>query len=170
MVLTSLLTILALMPLYYGGIFAWSWGGGSLIIGALAVGLTVQLVLGRTTLQIPFASVKWALICFGLVMFWVIVQWSPYTPEAWHHPLWRMSAQVAGHSYEGRISVDPDATYEVGLKLLTYGVLMLVTMQVGRSAWNARVGLITLMGIIVFYSGFGVLAWCLTSAPMGQTA
>jgi len=159
-----LLILLALMPLYYGGVYVWNWAAASIFIGLHAVFLTVQLTIGRELRQVPFGALKWALVCYILVLFWMVLQWSSLSPEAWHHSLWRASADVVGIPYAGHISVDPYATYEAGLKLITYAVMMLITIQVGRTARNAYRGFIGLLIIIAVYSGFGLFAWLLDGA------
>ena len=42
-------------------------------------------------------AVDWRRLCLplglaGIAIAWAIVQWSTWTPETWHHPVWRQAS------------------------------------------------------------------------------
>ena len=156
--LFGLLLVPGLLPLYYGGVYPWSWSAAAIWTGMLSIIMVGQIVLGRSTLQVPMAQLKWPLILFLIVLAWIAVQWSPYTPEAWHHPLWQMAAETGGFPYQGRISLDPFATYESGIKLLSYGLMIFIAIHVGRNSSHARTILSGVTIIIAAYCCMGFIA------------
>jgi hypothetical protein len=160
MALVVLLLILGLMPLFPGEANVGSWTTLALI-GIMTLFMVARVTSGNDQLVAPLKALRAPLLLFGVVLVWIALQGMPYTPDAWHHPLWQIEAEATGEAYEGRISVDPLATYWGGLKLLAYGLVIFVVSLAARSEIVVRRSMAVLVGIIIFYSAVGLAAWLL---------
>jgi len=61
-----------------------------------------------------------------------------WTPDAWHHPLWRDAGEALGAGIQGAISLEPDAGAETVMRLLTYGGVFWLALQYCHSRRRAR--------------------------------
>jgi hypothetical protein len=75
---------------------------------------------------------------FGLVMVWIVIQGSPWVPDAWQNPVWRETASILGTDMQGYISVNPYATETTLMRLLTYAGIFWLALQYGRSSKRAK--------------------------------
>ena len=172
-----LVLLLALLPLYYGSVMAWSWAAVALVLGGALFVFGARLSLGKAILAPALTTVKWPTILFILVLVWIALQASPWTPVAWHHPLWQAAADALGGPYRGTISLDPYASWEAGLKLAAYGMMFLLAVQVGQDRKTVRFCVSALVWIIITYAvivlvarfGFGMLSLWGAGAEAAQS-
>ncbi|PPR21511.1 MAG: hypothetical protein CFH39_01745, partial [Alphaproteobacteria bacterium MarineAlpha10_Bin2] len=81
----------------------------------------------------------WIATClFLLLMVWAGIQAVTWTPDAWHHPLWRDAGEALGAGIQGAISLEPDAGAETVMRLLAYGGVFWLALQYCHSRRRAR--------------------------------
>lgn len=146
--LARLLLIFTLMaaPLAFGAVEVWAWAG-------LAVMAAVLLVV-------------WALACVQQRV--VTIHWSPlYVPAA-------LFLTLGAVQYAGHLTLDPFATREALIKLVTDLVFFFLAVQLwaeaSARAWK-RLGLaiviyafsIALFAIVQFFTSHGLLYWAIHS-------
>lgn len=150
--------VLGLAPVPLGSNRPLAWTALAVILGLLL------LVRGAGPLPPVVRPVVRAVSAGWLaVVAWALVQAVPWTPAAWHHPLWAEAGGV------GAIAVDPALAVEGAMRLLSYGAAFLLAAGAAREAEGARrlvaalavaSGLIAAYGLVVHLGGFGtILAW-----------
>jgi O-antigen ligase len=113
----------------------------------------------RLDWKLPFA----AIFCFLLIGMWMAVQASPWTPKAWHHPIWLASPMLA--KAKSAISIDPSQTWQALGWWSTLSVFV-VAIRLGTNFGNRIFvlnlmafvcGLVAAFGLIVEFFGFETL-------------
>lgn len=154
---------LAPLPLASARPLAWDILGLAVAV-LLGLGMALPAAeIGATarTLGVPIAL-------FAAVALFVVVQASPWTPEAWHNALWDQAAEALGHKVRGSIAVDPHAAL-IGLyRFLAYAGLLLLSYLLCRDRLRAAraLRLATLSGggyaaygLVAYWSGNGKILW-----------
>ena len=108
-------------------------------------------------------------VLYGLVCFWVLLQYLPVWPAPLAHPLWAEASAILGRELPGRLTVNPEATLAGLMRLLTYGAACWLAIQLFRrrdgSARRAvrliayGAGIYALYGIAVYLAGNDWLLW-----------
>ena len=155
-ILNGLLALVLLAPLPLGLVYPLGWwtlsGGVALLLLAFGVAawrqpLAVQRLGVMASWLLPFAATA----------MWIVLQATPLTPAAWHHPLWHAAAQALGTDVTGAVSLNPFDTVSALIRLLAYGGIFWLALHLGRSAERAR-GIFLALSIAGFlYAGYGFL-------------
>ncbi|MDO8288389.1 MAG: O-antigen ligase family protein [Parvibaculum sp.] len=112
--------------------------------------------------QVALRRVIWPIGLFALVCFWIFLQATPVLPDSWSDPIWASASNALGGNLRGRLSVNPDETLNGLMRLMSYGGLFWLALQLthrNASAWLAMraiaaIGaLYALYGIIIFLMG-----------------
>jgi len=152
----GLALLLMLAPIPLGSNRPLAWTALAMVLGLLLVawGLRGEAPLPR--------AVRWLAAGWLTVVGWALVQAAPWTPAAWHHPLW----DEVG--FEGAVAVDPALAVEGAMRLLSYGVAFVLAVALGRDVGGARrlvvamavgAGAVALYGLVVHLGGFGAILW-----------
>lgn len=105
---------------------------------------------------------------FGLVLLWIAVQATPWTPPAWHNPVWQETATLLGIELPGAIAINPHAAGTALMRLLTYAGIFWLALQYGRSSNRAKQifyvvafsGLVyALYGLLIEFTGSQTILW-----------
>lgn len=168
LVFWTLVLLVVLAPLPLGS----NWPGGWFLlatgVGVLLVLWSAGLLVARQAPPVAASRVWVALVLFAGVCLWAVVQWLPWTPEAWHHPLWADAGRVLGRELPGRISLNPEETLTALVRLLTYAGVFWLALQLCRSPERARRGLqlfvwagfaYALYGLFAYFSGADKILW-----------
>lgn len=164
----GLIALVVLTPLPLGSHRPWAWT-------LLAVGVGGLLLLwvwgatrpDATTESVP-RELRIPMMLFASVCLWAAVQAVPWTPSAWHHPLWAQAGGALGQDLVGCISVNPEATVTALLRLLSYGGVFWLALQLCRDrglalhalTWIAAAGAIySAYGLAVQLSGSNRILW-----------
>jgi O-antigen ligase len=76
---------------------------------------------------------------FFLVIGWGVFQLVNFAPSQWHHPLWAEAGAVLGRDLDGSISLARGDGFEALMRLLAYGAVFFLALQLGRDrAWAGR--------------------------------
>jgi O-antigen ligase len=122
-----LIALLVLAPLPLGSNREWSW-----TLCAFATAVMAILWSFRALARPAHASVSLpatVYVPFLLVCAWVMVQVSHYVPADWHHPVWRMAGEALGMKLSGSISLAREDTLVALLRLLSYGLVFFLSLQ-----------------------------------------
>jgi O-antigen ligase len=165
--LPILLGTVALVPLPLGGNRPWVWE----ILGAI-IGLQL-IILGSYHLRHPEARrtlrpLRLPASLFAIVIIWTAVQCLPFTPEAWHHPLWSQAQDYFDGKIVTSISIDRIASISRIFRLTTYAGIFWLSYALSQDSQRARivvkvvaliVGLYAAWGLIVYWTGNTRILW-----------
>ncbi|MGB1547256.1 MAG: O-antigen ligase family protein [Alphaproteobacteria bacterium] len=154
----SLMAIVMLAPLPFGGNRPWAWSLLSLLVGLLVVLWVVGAYRDRTMIEIEWQRSRLIVVPFAILVLWFLLQASGLTPSSWHHPLWEEAAGVLGAPLTGAISLNPEASKTAVMRLLAYGGVFWLAFQLGRNEDRARqiLWIVAITGLA--YAVYGLVA------------
>ncbi len=136
----------------------------------LAVWSNLLLVLFLTMwairpklLKVPLnGPIKAATVMAAVVIIWIIVQTSAWTPAAWHHPLWQDALQLLAQQgfkdtadMRGAIALNPSATAEHLVRLLSYVAAFWLAYFLTLDSRRAKILLAVIVGTGMVYALYG---------------
>jgi O-antigen ligase len=137
-------------PLFLGSNRPLFWGING-VLSALVmmgyVGSEIKKESSRFDWKLPFI----ATFCFLLIGMWMAIQASPWTPKAWHHPIWFASPMLA--KARSTISADPSQTWDALGWWSTLSVFM-VAVQLGTNVRRSML-LQLMLSVCIFVALFG---------------
>ena len=129
---------IAFAPIPLGGNHSAAWTFSAFFICFLTLWFAVSLAIGRQYLPFPMKRLRIALIFFVLVCVWVFIQIQSFLPEVLHHPLWWETKQLLGPSVQGSISINPIETETHLMRLVMYGMVFVLALQLGSDLKRAE--------------------------------
>ena len=163
-----LVAMVLIAPLPFGAFPAWAWASMAGCTGALLLGWGILAAAGHVPVVRPPHRLWWCAAPFALAMFWAVFQTVPFSPAAWHHPLWRSAAEALGTSRTGSISLDPAASRESIVRIASYAGIFWLAFQCCRDRERSRSVLTAvamgcagyaLYGLVVKFSGTDTILW-----------
>lgn len=154
--LWGLLATVLLAPVPFGSIQPWSYTLIAIIIGALLALWSTRVLISGASVTVPISRIWPAALLFTGVLAWAAFQAAPWSPIAWHNPVWAETAAVLGRPVQGFISVDPDATHTGIMRLMTYAGIFWLALQLGRSERGARLIFHAVAITGIAYAGYGI--------------
>ena len=100
--------------------------------------------------------VWWAAAPFALAILWAGYQCASFSPAELHHPLWRSAAQALGSPYRGSISLDPVASRESLVRIMTSAGIFWLALQLGRDRGRAGRILVAVASGSAVYAAYGL--------------
>ncbi len=154
--------LLMLAPPALGADRPWSSSILVPLVGALLLLWAVAALRDDRMLGV---SLRWhwpATLLFGLLMAWSLMQLAPLAPQAWVHPLWAAAAEALGGATGvagsgGAIGLTPDAGMIALMRVLSYGGVFWLALQLGRDAGRARAMLWALALAGFAYAAYGLV-------------
>lgn len=168
LILWALIALIIFLPIPFGGVLPWAWSAMGLSAGILMSLWGVSVLLGGTTPWHPPFALRFAGILFIAVIVWAMLQAGAIGPATYHHPLWKSASDVLGSAYQGTISLDPAASRESALRILAYGGIFWLALQLARQRNRAysllnwiclAVSLNALYGLFVYFSRSHTVLW-----------
>jgi hypothetical protein len=168
MIFWPFLALVIIVPIPFGSIYPWSSTLISAFTGVLLFGWAVQAAFDRSQPAIGLKQTWPFILPVVLVAAWICIQIAPWTPESWHHPLWKSTGEILGEKLESRISLDPNKSATGLMRLLTYGGIFWLALQYGKDAKNARRMIVSLAvmgvlcavyGLAMEFSGANLILW-----------
>ncbi|MEX2454990.1 MAG: O-antigen ligase family protein [Rhodospirillaceae bacterium] len=171
----AFLAILVLAPLPYGSVHLWSLSLLSLLVGALLAGWGLVALLRPEACIVALRHYGPPLALFVPVLLWIGVQAWPGVPEALAHPFWSEARTALGGGPDrsfpgafpgamaGTVSIDPDATLLVLMRLATYAGVFWLAMQLCADRHRASLALWAVAVAGFGYAAYGL--WAYLSAP-----
>jgi O-antigen ligase len=126
--------------------------------GLLLLFWSVGIVRGARVAVSP-ARIISPLGLFAAVCLWIVVQWLPLPLAGWGDPIWAEASKALGAPLAGRITVNPDATLTGLMRLLGYGIVFWLTLQLTHEAPDARRALRAAAFIGAAYAGYGLVVY-----------
>lgn len=154
----SFILLLVLLPLPFGANRPWASDLFGVLAGVLLLArLWAAPDRPAPTGAVPRLRLALAALGFAVVAAWALLQIAPFTPLAWHHPLWLEAAHLLGPT-SGAISVDPGTTREALVRLLGYVAFFLLAFFAGRDRERAKV-IVRALGLAALaYALYGLIA------------
>lgn len=163
-----LIALVCLAPLPFGADRPWAssllglWVGLMLVVWALDVARRRDpaVVTGRSDLAI--AAV------FGLLVLWLLVQVSPQTPAAWHHPAWDQAATALGAAPRGAIALAPERGTMALMRMVGYAGVFWLALHYGAREADARIMAWSIAlagfayaayGLVMVLGGYELILW-----------
>ena len=134
-----LIAVTLAAPLPLGAYPDWAWASIAAICGALVVLWGVSILTRQTAACPPPVFVWWSASAMASALLWATLQTAGFMPEGWHHPLWRDAAEALGMPYHGAISLDPQASRESILRMVSYVGVFWLALQYGHDPGRAPV-------------------------------
>ncbi|HYD31388.1 MAG TPA: O-antigen ligase domain-containing protein, partial [Azospirillaceae bacterium] len=151
-----LLTIVLLSPLPLGGYRPWAWSLLAVLVGSLLLVWCLSVFAGVARAPVPMSGLWVVAVPFALCLAWGGAQTLTSTPESWWHPLWTEAGHALGAPVAGGISIDPEMTRTAILRLVTYGGVFWLSVQLGRDRSRARQALVAVAGAGAVYATYGL--------------
>lgn len=129
--------IVCLAPLPFGSNRPWSSNAIVLLAGVALVLFAGAALRDRSEIRVEIRRYFVPASLFGAALVWFAIQSSAAAPGQWHHPLWKDMAAALDGPVDGAVSLDPEATRTIFLRLLAYASLFWLIMQQGRDPRRA---------------------------------
>lgn len=162
------LLIIVLFPISMGGVYPWSWAVFGLSICACLGIWAGRALSGKTAVFAPPSGTYYISVPFFLAILWAAFQTLPFAPAQWRHPLWRTSLEFFNEPIVGSISLNPAESGMGILRLLIYGGVFWLALQLCRNPKRALAALqalafsgavFALYGLVVWFSGNEYVLW-----------
>lgn len=152
--------VVVLAPLPYGAVHVWSYSLLALLTGALTVLWALAAAVDDRAYAVGWRHYAVPGAMFVAVLAWIAIQACPGVPLSWQDPLWTEARAVLGNRAEGAISIDPDVTLLVLMRMATYGAVFWIAMQLCRDRRRATLAMwaIAMAGLAYAAYGIGVQA------------
>lgn len=159
--IVPLAVVLVAAPMALGGEPTWAWH-------ALAIAMGVTLAWWAIcALRAPMpVGMSWrrhgvttALGC--ALLAWLALQSAqlPIVPAYWHNPAWRETAATLDIDIVGAISIDPGASGDAALRMMTYAAAFWIAMHYARPTEGARRLLAVIAAAGALYGVMGLALW-----------
>ncbi len=170
----ALMALVVLAPLPFASQRPWAWSALAMGVGAICVCWAFLVALGKAQAASPLRRYAVVIALFALVLLWAMLQAMGLTPQSWYHPLWaeRLNGGLPSAAVEaagnGALSLDPERTWTGIMRLLTFGGVFWMAVQLCRDRARARIALLTICvatlvyaiyGLAVFFAGSETILW-----------
>ncbi|HEY0437939.1 MAG TPA: hypothetical protein VGC92_14965, partial [Phenylobacterium sp.] len=153
-----LMTVLVVLPLPFGGARPWAASLYILLLGLLLLPVALRGLLLTPDLPVAWRRIRMEALLLGAVIAVMVVQITPWTPEAWHAAVWRAAdAALRGTGEGGRVTLEPALTADAMLRLLAYAATFWLALQCGRSGRTARRMIAAIVACGAAYAGYGLV-------------
>lgn len=97
---------------------------------------------------------KYPLMLYGATLLWIVIQWLPL---GFGDPIWEIASQATHTKLATRISVNPDETLAGLMRLITYGGIFWLSLQLTRRQERAERALMWIAAIGAAYAIYGLI-------------
>ncbi|MFN4281751.1 MAG: O-antigen ligase family protein [Alphaproteobacteria bacterium] len=163
-----LAALLALAPLPLGSNRPWAWSALSATAAVMLALWTVAAIANPALHAIPWRRYRLIAIPAAAFFLWTAFQAASFSPAAWHHPFWTVAAGALDEPLRSAISLAPDDSLTGVMRLLGYGMIFWLAMQLGRRLDRARtlwwvlslaITGYALYGLAEYFSGAEMILW-----------
>ncbi len=164
-IITAGLTLLVcLAPLPLGSNNPISYSIIALMTGILLLMWVANYFLSKKLLAISFKKIWFIVLPFFLAVSWIILQISipaPASPNLW---LFNLASAALATPLRPIISLNQEQTLDSLIRLLSYGGIFWLAMQIGQTKGNAKRMFKAVTISAVLYALYGLIMY-LTNAP-----
>ena len=160
--------LVVLAPLPFGLVFEVTQAFFACTVLGLVLAYCILLLKENTHPAVSLKRIWPETIGFSLILGWGILQISTFTPESWHHPLWAEAGRALGEDIRGSISLARGAGFEAIMRMVTYGAVFFLALQLGRDrnraekmfwAVSLAATLYAVYGLLMHLGGFDLVLW-----------
>ena len=162
-ILFFFLIIISLAPLPIGANNPMAWNVFAFLIAILVIYFASYNALTRQNLKFPIKRMRYAFIFFSIVCFWIFLQAQPFMPEFIHHPLWAELERVINVTGAHAVSLNPVETETHLMRLITYGMIFFLALQLGNHMQSAEIILKGLAFAGMAYVIYALILWSIGS-------
>jgi len=160
----GLCLVLLVAPLPYGSNRPWAWGPMALFVALLLLLWCIAAAARDRPRAFPLRRLAIVAVPYAVVVIWSLVQTLPVTPAAWDNAFWGIAAAGLRAAISGTVSIDPEAGRVAVLRLLTYGGVFWLAVQIGQDADRANAVLRILVIGGGLYAAFGLVNHIVTGS------
>lgn len=128
---------LLLSPLPFGANSPWAWSLYAVVMALLGLVFCLQLFRGKTQEPFIFKPIRVSFYLFCIPVGWILLQASGMAPQSWAHPFWQLAAEQLQPTLKGHISLAPPESWTALMRLLSYGVVFLLSLQFNQQSDKA---------------------------------
>ena len=159
---------LLLSPLPFGANSPWAWSLYAVVMALLGLIFCIQLFRGKTQEPFIFKPIRVAFYLFCIPVGWILLQASGMAPQSWIHPFWQLAAEQLQPALKGHISLAPQESWTALMRLLSYAVIFLLSLQFNQHSDRAILTFKALAfaglayavyGLIIYLGDFKVILW-----------
>src|SRR6266849_1109794 len=154
-----LLGVVALTPLPLGSNRPWAWEVLGVVIGLLMTSSSLDQLLNRSQPRASIAPLKVSAFLFAVVIGWAAIQCLPFTPDAWHHPLWSQAQDYLGPQIFTSVSVNRITSISHIFRLITYAGIFWLSYSFCHDANRARTAMKAVSVIVAVYAVWGLFVY-----------
>ena len=152
-----LIFIVGFAPLPLGANRPIAWSFLSLLAGSMLIFWGLATTLKKYDLALSSKRILPVAIPFLAVILWVFTQLLGITPESWHHQAWSNLNIFATSDTRGSISVNNFNTATALMRLLTYGAVFWIALNLSRAPHRAYKALFAFAIIGLVYATYGLI-------------
>ncbi len=153
----GLVALIAFAPLPLGSNRPVWWSFLGVWVGLLFLVYAFLRWQARSNEFVPASKVLAIVIPFLLAIGWALLQIFPWMPDSVAHPLWMEAGDFLQGDLSSTISINPYETGTGVMRLLTYGAIFWIALQLGRDNALAQKGLRAIIVISLVYGAYGVI-------------
>lgn len=145
--------IVVLAPFPFGMVQSLFQALFACLVLLLAAGYcSTRLVKGNEP-AVGLGKIRMEMLGFFLLLCWGIFQLTSFSPSQLHHPLWTEAGMALGRDLKGSISLARGDGFEALMRLVTYGAVFYLALQLGRDRhWAGRL----LWSLVLAGTGYAV--------------
>jgi hypothetical protein len=166
---------LAWVPYMNGSNGLEAWAINAAFFPGLAIVYEISLLVRGASHQVGLKTIRVSAALFVVVVIWILIQDTTWTPAFVHHPIWGMTANALSRPAEGSISVNRDLTTLALLRLLTAASVFWLAIQLCRNSSRSIQFMMAFVAISSGYAAYGLFAFAQsqsvnTSSPSHVTS
>jgi O-antigen ligase len=154
-----LIGIVALTPLPFGSARHWAWEVLTALIGLLMTVVGIHHLWHPKDRKPDLRSLRVSIALFCVVVVWATLQCLPFTPAAWHHPLWSQAQEYFGEQVVSSVSVDRVASTSRLFRLVTYAAIFWLAYSFCLDPQRARTLVKSVAMIVALYAAWGLIVY-----------
>lgn len=155
----AFVAIVVLAPLPYGAVHLWSFSLLALLVGAAVAAWGAVALVRPEACPVKFRRYGPVLALVAPVLAWVGLQACPALPGALDHPLWAEAGAALGRPVTPTVSLDPDATLLVLMRMTTYCGVFWLAMQLCADWRRALFAVWAVAAAGFAYATYGLFAY-----------
>lgn len=152
-----LIALVCLAPLPFGADRPWASSLLGLWVGLLLAAWALDVARRRDVTGVSGRFGLALASIFGLLVLWLLVQISPQSPAAWHHPAWDHAAAALGVTPPGAIALAPERGSTAVMRIVSYAGVFWLALHYGAKEANARIMTWSIALAGFAYAAYGLL-------------
>ncbi|MCI0431434.1 MAG: O-antigen ligase family protein [Rhodospirillales bacterium] len=136
-----------------------AWSSLALGLGLLLLSWCAAAGRNRSAAPVTLTRLAPAALPFALAVAWALFQAVPWAPETLKDPAWAAAGRALGQPLPAAISFAPEEAATGVMRLLAYGAVLLLGLELGFPACRERAVLWAVALAGALYALYGILVW-----------